>query len=154
MRVYSINHTPSSRAGFSLLELFVAGILLAAIFSAIGPTVYSIQRAQRTTEQQQFAILELSSLMEQVFAQTDPVTDDSLSRLRLSQSTLELLPEAVLTSELTSTGANRKIKLLLKWADASGQTVQPVQLVAWMAESDPEASSETASRAIEQEGAL
>ena len=84
MRVYSPKYRAASRAGFSLLEMFVAGILLTAILAAIGPTVYWVQRAQRTTEQQQSAMLELSSQMELVFAQKDAVTSESLGKLTLS----------------------------------------------------------------------
>ena len=154
MVVYSKTHKQSPRAGFSLIELFVAGILLAAMFSAIGSTVYWIQRAQRTTEQQQFAMLELSNLMEQVFVQAELPTSESLSRLSLSSSAQDLLPDATLTSEMTGTGIDRKLTLMLTWTDAAGQTVRPTQLVAWLAENNSEEATATASLGVQQEGSL
>ena len=154
MRVSLKRCERSSRAGFSLLEMFVAGILLAALLSALGPTIYWIQRAQRTSEEKHFAILELANQMEQVFAQRTPLTEESLGKLNLSAFSQNLLPDAVLTSELTGSGVERKVKLSLAWTDSAGQTVHPTHLVAWLPEKTTAPSNETAGLPVKLGGSL
>ncbi len=154
MRVSSRINEHSSRSGFSLLEMFVAGTILTVILSALGPTVYWLQRAQKASEQQQFAVLELANQMERVFSVDGSVTTESLKTLSLSSSASEILADAALTSRLTGSGIDRKLTLSLTWSDSTGQTVEPKQLVAWLPEIIEQPATETASVQAQNEDSL
>ena len=152
MRVRMTSRKSCLRAGFSLLELMVAGILLAAILASLGPTVYWIQRARRTTEQQQFAMLELSNQMELLFSRKDDLTSAALVELKLSAFAEQHLSEAAFTADLAGSGIDRKVVLSITWLDEAGQRVRPLKLSAWLPAQA--GSTETAGVPAQKEAAL
>jgi|SRR5579872_3449115 len=125
--------TCSSRSGSLLLELIVAGALLAVVMAAAIPTLGSIMRQRLFNQQRQAAILEVGNLMERLMTLTfDELTPERAAQFELSQPLEAQLAEPRLTITVdTDDDAAKHVLIQLAWQIGPGRAAPPVRLAAW-----------------------
>ncbi len=123
------------RRGFGMIELAVAGILVAAGMTATVQVVGWVVVERRAVERRQRALVEASNLLERIAARPyDEITPEAAGRCRLAGPTADFLPGATLYLKVdTSTDApgRKKIAVEIRWRDRSGRPEAPIRLVAW-----------------------
>jgi Tfp pilus assembly protein PilE len=125
--------TCSSRSGSLLLELMVAGALLAVVVAAAVPTLGSIVRQRTFNQQRQAAILEVGNLMERLrLLDFDELTPERAAQIKLSQSLEAQLAEPRLTVTVDAENdAAKRVLIQLAWQTGPGRAAPPVRLAAW-----------------------
>jgi len=126
-----------------LLEVIVAGVLVAAVMSICLRMLHATAAAHRAAERRQTAVWEAANVMERLGALSwDELTEQRAAEMQLSQEVRRQLPGGELQIELADTPAEpqaRLVVVLVRWQDRSGRFVRPVQLAAFRypAGSDP-----------------
>lgn len=131
-----VSREGSLRAGFTIVELTAALILLGVVFTVSVSMLVTVARQRRSVEQRQFALQLAANLMErtaargwsdiQVGSQPLPDLPPGLSRA------LPGLEEQVeVTDEKQEHGA-KQITVTVRWTNSAGQMVSPVQLKTWV----------------------
>ena len=128
----------SSRAGFSLLEMFVAAVVFGTALVTFLPMMQSVGFQQRLTDQRLLALRESENLLEQLAPRKwSELTNEELSKLSLSENVKSRLPQAILkvdVNEPAEPAASKRVAVQLSWTPRSGQAPQSVRLVAWFVE--------------------
>ena len=124
-----------TRRGMTMLELLFAGVLLGVLMTVCLQMLSAAAAQRRATDDRQTAIREAANLMERLSTVSfDKLTPEGLGDLKLSDEARRALPGGELQVQLSSPpeqpGAKR-IVVLLRWQDHTGQFVRPVRLVAW-----------------------
>jgi len=123
------------RRGMTLLELVVAGALLGTILVVCLQLLAATAEQRRAADQRQLAVLEVENAMERLAARPwDELTPQAVATPQLSPSVRGRLPGAELKVEVTASPAEplaKRIAILLRWQDRSGQFTQPVRIVTW-----------------------
>lgn len=125
------------RAGFTLFELTIAAILLAAVMVTAIPTLAWIVRVRHAAERQQVATLGVGNLMERVTALAwDEITPEALAAIALPESLARQLPAADLKISVVSTSETpeaKRVSIELRWQETpAGSLSPPVRLAAWV----------------------
>jgi type II secretory pathway pseudopilin PulG len=124
------------RAGFSLIELTIAGGLLIVAMTVTAQVVGWVARERLAVERRERALLEAENLMERALALPwDGLTTESAGRLAVSESTARFLRRPTLDVTITpfdDAPARKRVSISLRWLDRAGQPEAPVRLVAWV----------------------
>jgi Tfp pilus assembly protein PilE len=125
------------RAGFTLFELTITAILLAAVMVTAIPTLAWIVRARQAAERQQAAVLGVGNLMERVTALAwDDITPEALAAIALPEDLSRQLSDADLKISVVSTPETpeaKRVLIELRWQESSaGTQAAPVRLAAWV----------------------
>jgi type II secretory pathway pseudopilin PulG len=124
-----------TRRGMTMLELLFAGALLAALATVCLQMLSAAAAQRRAADDRQRAILEAANLMERLSTVSfEKLTPEGVGQVQLSEEARRALPGGELEIQLTSAPEEpeaKRIILLLRWQDHTGQFVRPVWLVAW-----------------------
>lgn len=127
-----------ARAGFTLLEMFVAAVVFGTALVTFLPMMQSVGFQQRLTDQRLLALREAENLLEQLAPRKwSELTTEELAKLSLSENVKSRLPQAVLNvdvNEPAEPAASKRVAVQLNWTPRSGQAPQSVRLAAWFFE--------------------
>lgn len=125
----------AARAGFTLLEMFVAAVVFGTALVTFLPMMQSVGFQQRLTDQRLLALREAENLLEQLAPRKwSELTTEELAKLSLSESVKSRLPQAVLkvdVNEPAEPAASKRVAVQLSWTPRSGQAPQSVRLAGW-----------------------
>ncbi len=125
----------SQRRGFSLLEIFVAGTLLAALLSICLQIIKATTEQQRAIEHRQLAVQEAANLMERLCGRPWPqLTPEAVRQVQLREEMRQVLPGAELAIDVVQPAgepAAKRISVQIRWQDKANRATRPVRLVAW-----------------------
>ncbi len=134
----TINKMQACRSGFTLVEMIVAGILLAAVMSLSAQMLYAVAKGQRTAEQRQMTSTVAANLMERITAQPyETITNQQLQTWRLDSATQSRLPEAKLSISIEPEAgppAGKRIVIEIQGQGPKGVPLSPVHLTGWVYE--------------------
>ena len=126
---------PSPRRGFSLLEMFVAGTLVAILLSICLQVMKATAEQQRAIEHRQLAVQEAANLMERLCARPWPqLTPETVRPLELREEIRQVLPGAELAVDVAQPPGDpqaKRIAVEIRWQGKSHRAMRPVRLVAW-----------------------
>jgi Tfp pilus assembly protein PilV len=133
---HEISKTMSQqRNGFSLIELFAATVLTAALMALTLECVQLAHAVRRSGEQRSVAVQEANNLMEALFARPyDELNEADVSGVALSEPAAKRLPNGVLSvkvDEATDELPAKRIAIEIAWTDRAGNRTAPVRLTAW-----------------------
>jgi len=118
------------RSGTTIVEILVAGILLATVFSLVGPLLLRANQARTVAAQRQLATQVASNCLERLAAgeSRQTVTDNSTQ----DWDSQRWLPD--LSVELTVRDDNglRRATVVVGWTTPIGGLSRPVRLTAWL----------------------
>ncbi|GDY07703.1 hypothetical protein LBMAG52_11890 [Planctomycetia bacterium] len=125
----------SSRAGFSLLEMFVAAVVFGTALVTFLPMMQSVGFQQRLTGQRLLALREAENLLEEIAPQAwSELTQEFVESQSLSDEAKSRLPQCELdidVSEPAEPAASKQVTVRVSWTPRSGQAPQSVRLAAW-----------------------
>lgn len=126
-------------AGFTLVELIIALMLLGTAMAVILPLMVSVSYQRRAAEQRQYALILAENLLDDLVARPwSDITQDTLTAVVAEVRDAEdvrglILPD--LEREVTVTDqpddAAKQITLQLRWRNRAGDFTAPVSLSAW-----------------------
>jgi prepilin-type N-terminal cleavage/methylation domain-containing protein len=120
------------RRGFTLLELIVATILLAAMAATVVPLLALASRQQRETDRRQLALYEAQNILEQIAARPWSELKPGAVEQELPQVCREHLPHARLDVAIDpADDGGRRIAVKLLWKLRNGVDAAPMRLVTW-----------------------
>ena len=97
-----------NRAGFSLLEMFVAVVVFGTVLMTFLPLMQSVGNQQRITDQRLLALREANNLLEQLSVrQWSELSSDELVKISLPEDVRSRLPQAGMQIELAQVLAGR-----------------------------------------------
>ena len=124
------------RRGFTLLELSVACVLLAAAMVVAVQLLGWVALGRRAAERRQWASQEVANVMEHFTAGGwENATPEQANTIRLSKPARDVLPDAdlfVAVAMPESEPGAKRITVELKWRNHAGEFDAPVRLTAWM----------------------
>ena len=125
----------AKRAGLSLLEMMVAGALLATLLTISLKLIGASASQWRAMEQRTLAIQEASTLLERLTARKwSDVTPEAARKVELSAAVSQALPGAELAIDVAQPADDKqakRIRVEIRWQDVAGRRTRPVGLVAW-----------------------
>ncbi|MFM9962123.1 MAG: hypothetical protein ACKV2Q_12960 [Planctomycetaceae bacterium] len=125
----------NDRAGFSLLEMFVAVVVFGTVLMTFLPLMKSVGTQQRMTDQRLLALRETNNLLEQLSQRKwNELTEAELAKLSLPDDVKSRLPQAAMRIELTEPDEplrSKRVAVKVSWTPRTGQAAQSVQLVTW-----------------------
>ena len=129
---------PSRRAGFSLLEMFVAALVLGTVLLTFVPLLHSVRQQQRATEQHLLALREAENLLE-VLSQRpwSELTATELSKVELADDVKSRLPQAALqidVDEPAEQPPSKRLAVRVSWTPRGDRPALSVRLVTWVAQ--------------------
>jgi hypothetical protein len=123
------------RRGMTVLELVVAGSLLAALLVVCLQMLSATSQQRRTVDQRQLAILEVENEMERLVARPwAELTPQAVVPPQLPPAVRSRLPGAEWSIEAVPSPADplaKRITVSLRWQDYAGQFMKPVKIVTW-----------------------
>jgi len=129
------DHGLSPSRGFSILEVLVAMSILGVLFVTIVPILGWAAEQRHNADQRQFALQEVSNLMEHASLQPwDKLTQESLAHVPLSSEAQNVLKNAQLeirAIDHADTPPAKQVTITLRWKDRTGTFVRPVRLTTW-----------------------
>ena len=124
------------RRAFTVFEMTIAVILLAAVMGVTVQTLGWVARERRASEAREVAVREVANLMERLAARPwDRLSPDSVKGVTLSETGRRALPGAELAVAVDDKGASdgaKRVALTLRWRDRAGEWVAPVRLTTWV----------------------
>ena len=126
-----------NRRGMMLLEVMVAGTLLAVLLAICVQLLSAAADQRRAADQRQSAIEELANLMERIAALPwSDLTMDLATKEqeKLSPSAKSQLPGAELKIEIIPSPEEpdaKRITASLRWQNRTGQYLAPLSLTTW-----------------------
>ncbi|MGQ0635709.1 MAG: type IV pilus modification PilV family protein [Planctomycetaceae bacterium] len=124
------------RAGFTLVELTIAALLLGAIFVSVIPVLGLITRDRREAERRQLALIAAENLLDRLAALPySDLTVERVARYRLPETVAGQLPEAALRCDVSAdddSQSAKRISVELRWQKGASATSPPMRLTAWV----------------------
>ena len=124
-----------NRAGFSLLEMFVAAVVFGTVLMTFLPLMKSVGTQQRMTDQRLLALREANNILEQLSQRKwNEITADEVGKVKLPEDVKSRLPQAELQIDLSEPAeqpSSKRVAVKLSWMPRSGQAAQSVQLATW-----------------------
>lgn len=125
------------RKGFSLFELTIAAILLAAVMVTAIPSLAWIVRTRQGAEREQVALLEVDNLMERITSRDwEEITPEALAAIPLPDRVARQFPEAKVTIDLAPASDPpdaKRVSIELSWGESiAGTRSPPIRLTAWV----------------------
>jgi prepilin-type N-terminal cleavage/methylation domain-containing protein len=125
-----------TRRGFTLIEVTITVVLLAAAMTAIVQVLGWVAAERRAIERRQWAVEEAANLMERVTAAPfDEITAESARAVTLSAPVREKLPGPELTVNVSAPEAahgGKRVAIGIRWRGRGGTWEAPVRLTAWI----------------------
>lgn len=123
-----------ARHGFTLLELSVAGFLLAAAMIVTLQTLGWIVQERRAVERRERARQEVANVMEHLAAQDwDLITPSAVAAVALAPDAQKALPSAELELMVeTDESEAKKLSIALRWRNHAGEFESPVIVTTWL----------------------
>lgn len=135
-QISNLKYQIRKHRGFTLLELSVAGVLLAAAMVVSVQILGWIALERRAADRRQWATQEVSNVMEHLATRHwDDLTPETADGVQLSRQAQEVLPGAELHADVTSAQTEpgvRRITVELKWRNRAGEFDAPVRLTTWV----------------------
>jgi Prokaryotic N-terminal methylation motif len=129
------NRAPDRRRGFGLIEMAIAGALIAVAMTVTVQVVGWIALERRAVERRERALLEAENLMERIVAAPwQDLSTESVKRFSLSETTAGFLRSPtldVIVTPFDDAPARKKVVVEIRWLDRTGRPEAPVRLVAW-----------------------
>ncbi|MEK6235394.1 MAG: prepilin-type N-terminal cleavage/methylation domain-containing protein [Planctomycetales bacterium] len=126
---------PTSRRGFTLLELTVAMVVLGAAAALVLQLALWTKVSLRQTQTRQWARREVSQHLESLASLPwNEITPKTAATIEPSAAMRRLAPDAELTAEVLSEDkpfSRKRIVVRLRWRDRAGNWNHPLRLVAW-----------------------
>ena len=136
----------SNRRGFTLLEVSVAGVLLAVLMAAAVQMLGWVAAERRALERRQWAMQEAANVMERITARPweslspDPDPDPdresgSLASVELSSHARDVLPEAelhVTVADEPEQPDAKRLVVVVRWQRRPGEPAAQVRLTSWV----------------------
>jgi len=124
-----------TRRGVTLLEVAVAGAVLAAMTVICLQMLTASAGGRRALGQRQTALREATNVMERLAARPfGDLTPRQVAGLKLSEAALKQLPGGTLEIDVLRPDGDpeaKRVTVRVKWPDASGEPAASVQLVGW-----------------------
>lgn len=124
-----------NRRGFTLLEMFVAGLLLVALLMVCVEMLQATSGQHRAMRERQAAVEETANVMERLMARSYAgLTSEGVADVQLSVEMRRVLPEAtleILVAPQTGPIEGKRVTVLVHWPDGADRPDQTVRLVAW-----------------------
>jgi len=124
------------RRGTTLLECIVAASILSVAIGTVTTAVFRIGRIWTNTGHYRIALQEVSNHLESLTQLPPEQVQPAIDSLAVSSAVAVSLVDAKLTGELVQDDFGDRVKLELSWRD--GQSVRPIRMTAWLAESNTE----------------
>jgi prepilin-type N-terminal cleavage/methylation domain-containing protein len=132
-RTSSSNHP--QRRGFTLTEVTVATVVLAAAIVAVTQLMATVAARRGAAEREALARQETANLMEHLFAMPWPeLNEQRVAELQLSAACREAMADPQLNVTVESvpgTPAGRQIRVELSWLDGGAPYRRQMSLSAW-----------------------
>jgi type II secretory pathway component PulJ len=123
-------------AGFTLLEVSVAGALLFVLMVVAVQMLAWVASERRALVRRQWAAQEAANVMERIVAQPfDRVSSDPATAFELSEAARQVLPEAQLhvnVSDEPGQPAAKRIVVAVEWRPRPDQPAARVALTSWI----------------------
>jgi len=126
------------RNGIGLMELTVAGAVLAVMMAVSMQLLGVIACERKAASRRQTAVREAGNLMQRVSALPwEKLDRQALDELSLSETAAAELPHAELEATIEDESSpsvetkSKRIGISIRWRDSHGQPVAPVRLTAW-----------------------
>jgi prepilin-type N-terminal cleavage/methylation domain-containing protein len=124
------------RNGFTLIEVSVAGVLLALLMAVSVQMLSWVASERRAADRRQWAAQEAANVMERLTAQPwERLTAEHAAAIELSAATRDLLPEAKLGVNVideTDQPAAKRLVVAVRWQPRQGQSTTQVLLTSWV----------------------
>ena len=126
-----------NRRGFTIVELIVAGALLATLLAVCLKMFVSWTDWRRESDRRRLALLEVANVMERLAATPwDDLTPEGGGDMRISEHADKSLPNAKLTIDVSAsppdqTPPSKRLALSLEWRDRAGRMSAPIEIVTW-----------------------
>ena len=124
------------RRGFTVAEMLVACIVLAALLAFTGKMLLALSLQRTAAAHRACALWEASNQMERLTLEPwDALTQENLATYKLSDEAARQLPDSRLQLEVTSDErppSSKQIVLEIHWRDAHGEYVAPMRLTSWI----------------------
>lgn len=121
--------------GFTLLEIFVASLLLAALLMISLSMIAATTAHRQSVVRQQVAMVEASNAMERLWVLPwDELTAERAATLALSPEAKRSLADGVLqiaVAEPEGDLPGKRVTVRIAWTPRSGLPTEQVRLVAW-----------------------
>jgi len=118
-----------------MLEVIVAGVILAAMMTICLQMLHATTGRHRATDVRHLALREAANVMETLAATPwGDLTQQYTEQVKLSDEATRGLPAGELKISVTESDDQpdaKRIHLRIRWHNRSGRFTQPVQLVAW-----------------------
>jgi len=125
----------AARRGFSLLEIVVAGVIMAALMSVCLQLLGAMAAQRRAIDGRQTAIHQAANVMERVCGRRwSELTDENVRQMQQAEQSLPATPGVWVEIRLVQSPgepAAKRITVLIHWEDDSGNSGRPIRLVAW-----------------------
>jgi prepilin-type N-terminal cleavage/methylation domain-containing protein len=134
MKRLRVKTEPFPGAGFTILEMIVAMLLLGTAMAIVVPVLGWMGVESRLALQRQEAAQELHNLMDELTARPyAELTPEAAGKIELPDALKRQLPGAKLAVEITETDTSAKrIQARLSWNRQNGQALAPLRLTAWV----------------------
>lgn len=122
-----------ARKGFTLIEMSVAMVLVAATAAVVVQSLAAVRDLRRRMLERELATLAAANVMERAWAiELDELTPELAAAWTVDDTVQRHLPGAEMQVEVNAPepGAKR-IEVAISWLDKSGGRLPPVRLVAW-----------------------
>ena len=123
------------RRGFTLLELSVAMIILAALMSLSLKWVAATGGQRREARWRQAALGEAANVMERLAGQSwEELTAQQAAKVTLSDEARQALPDGTVAAQVAQPAGDpeaKEIAVTVRWRPRAGTPETQVRLVAW-----------------------
>lgn len=124
-----------ARRGFTIVELLVALVILAAAMALVVRVVATAADQRRETARRRTAVQEAANVLERIVARPwEEIDETQLDDVRLSPHAVEALPGAKLkvkVAEDAGRPAARRVAVTLTWNAHGDEAAASTQLVGW-----------------------
>ncbi|MCH8828906.1 MAG: type II secretion system protein [Planctomycetes bacterium] len=123
-------------AGFTLLEMMVAMIMLGSLMATVVPLLSWVNVQRRAADARQVAVQEATNVLERFTAREwDEVTQEAADAVKLSADAAATLREARLQVTVHADQKQplaKRITVLLRWKNRVGEDLSPVRLTSFV----------------------
>ena len=148
------------RRGFSMIEIAVAGSVLAVLMIVVMQLIGTTTAQRQATADRRMAAREAANLMERLFASSwEDLAAEKIPNVRLSDDLRRMLSESRLNIEIAERNdhANddphgKRILVEISWLHRPGQPRRSVRLVALRYHVAPQHETGTATERVENNG--
>lgn len=124
------------RRGLTILEVTVAGVLLAAAATLVARVLATTAGVRREAQRREWALQEASNLLERITAKPwDSVTLETAAAEGLSEETGRTLPDGTVevnVIEVPQPLPGKRITVVVRWKKGAGEAASSVRLSTWM----------------------